>query len=317
MSNELAGMFTQYWIYLAVRAACRLNLFDAISHNPITESNLCKHLGTNSKATHHLIRALAHHGFLLLEDDLVALTELSKPLCENHPEHVKYACLLWGGEHMDVWQNLDVTVRTGEPVFEALFSEPFFDYLGGNPAVAREYHKAMFEYARDDYRGIELVIDLRVSTSILDVGGANGALVRQLQKANPQKAFSILDREVNPDDMQAGIDYLVGDFFDEIPAISDCILLSRVIHDWDDNRALTILRNCYCALPKGAVLYLIENDTARLGDGGHLLSLNMLAICRSYERSKNQYQELLTKSGFMINEITGHGKHIIIKANRP
>ena len=129
MNEQLKGLFTQHWIYLALRAACRINLFDELAQKAISEEELAKTLGTDRKATHHLISALKHHGFIKENSGFLSLTELSGPLTEAHPNSVKYACLLWGGEHMDVWQYLDSTIKTGKPVFNKLYGKPFFEFL--------------------------------------------------------------------------------------------------------------------------------------------------------------------------------------------
>ncbi len=82
---------------------------------------------------------------------------------------------------------------------------------------------------------------------------------------------------------------------------TDALILSRVLHDWEDEKALKILTHCKNALKPRGTLYILEilqNDTQ-----AHLLSLNMLAICKSYERTLEEYQILLKKAEFNIKAI--------------
>ena len=73
-----------------------------------------------------------------------------------------------------------------------------------------------------------------------------------------------------------------------------------MVHGWEHEKASLTLRNCHDSLPGGGILYLIENFSDLVD--ASLLSLNTLAMCRSYERISEQYQELLIKSGFEIED---------------
>ena len=98
-------------------------------------------------------------------------------------------------------------------------------------------------------------------------------------------------------------DAISGDFFKEVPIIADGIIMSRVIHDWNNEKASLILKNVYNALPNRGKLYLIEILKENLKDGAALLSLNMLLMCNSYERTKDEYLSLLRDAGFNIKEV--------------
>lgn len=315
--NELKQFFTQHWLYLAVRAACKINLFDVVAQHTFSKSQLLDALDTNKQATSHLIDALTIHGFLKDLDGLISLTKLSEPLTDSSPNNLKYACLLWGGEHVDVWQNLDKTISSGKPVFPEMFGKRFFDYLEEDESKSSEYHKAMYEYARDDYQGIHTSIDLSGIGSCTDVGGANGALVEQLSGHYPTVKFTIFDKQNHSSPNLTNVNFVQGDFFDGIPVLGEVYLLSRVLHDWNDESALQILKSCFHSLPKGGELYVIENDLSKLGDGGHLLSLNMMAVCESFERTQDQYVKLLNESGFAIKTLKNHNQLLVIKAVKP
>lgn len=309
-------LFTGYWRYLAVRAACKLDLFEHIASGVRTVPGLCAAMSCDPRALDSLVGALVHEEYLLHAEEGLQLSPEAQRLCAGHPSSVKHACLLWGAEHMDAWQHLAESIRSGQPVFPKLFGNTFFNYLHVHPERAAEYHKAMFEYARQDYAGIADVLDLRAHRSVIDIGGGNGALVGCLRAGNPDVSFRIFDIQDHLAESSRYIQFIQGDFFKAVPEGSDAMLLSRVIHDWDDAQALTIMRNCHAALPHNGTLYLIENDLSLLGDGGHLLSLNMLAICGSSERSVREYWQLLERSGFQVRELVHHGKQAIIKATR-
>jgi C-methyltransferase len=317
MNEQLKGLFTQHWLYLALKAACHINLFDELAQKAISEDELAEILGTDRKATHHLISALKYHGFIKENSGFLSLTELSEPLTEAHTHSLKYACLLWGGEHMDAWQHIDSTIKTGKPVFNTLYGKPFFDFLHHNESRSEEYHRAMYEYARDDYAGIDKSLCLDDSNIILDVGGANGALSYALSLAFPEKEFIIFDIQDRRSEGANGIQFIQGDFFSHLPMVADTILLSRVLHDWPNDKAQVILKNCMDALPDGGRLFVIENDLSKITDGAHLLSLNMMALCNSYERTMPEYLELLTSVGLTCVNQTNHNHLLIIESKKP
>ena len=314
---ELKSFFTQHWLYLAVRAACRINLFDVVEQGTFSKPQLLDMLNTDKQATTHLVDALINHDFLQDSGGLISLSNLSEQLTESSPNSLKHACLLWGGEHMDVWQNLDKTIKNGQPVFPEMFGKGFFDYLYEDETKSNEYHKAMYEYARDDYQGIHTSIDLSGVSSCADIGGANGALVEQLIGHCPKVKFTIFDKQDHRGPNVTNVNFVKGDFFDSIPELGEAYLLSRVLHDWNDEIALLILKSCFQSLPKGGEVFVIENDLSKLGDGGHLLSLNMMAVCESFERTQDQYVRLLNESGFPVETLKNHNQLLVIKAVKP
>jgi hypothetical protein len=316
MAERPEQLFTGYWRYLAVRAACKLDLFEHIAAGVRTVPGLCAAISCDQRSLDSLVGALVHEEYLLHSEEGLRLSLEAQRLCAGHPNSVKHACLLWGAEHMDAWQHLDESIRSGQPVFTKLFGDTFFRYLDGHPERAVEYHRAMFEYARQDYAGIGEVLDLSAHRSVMDVGGGNGALVGCLRAGHPGVSFRIFDIQDHRTDHSRDILFIQGDFFNAVPEGSDALLLSRVIHDWDDAQALQILRNCHSALPREGALFLIENDLSMLADGGHLLSLNMLATCGSRERSVQEYQQLLEGSGFRVQGLVHHGNQAIIKTVR-
>ncbi|NJN78884.1 MAG: hypothetical protein HC803_11640 [Saprospiraceae bacterium] len=95
-----------------------------------------------------------------------------------------------------------------------------------------------------------------------------------------------------------------GSFFDKIPNQSEAIVLSRVLHDWNDKKAKLILKNCFEALPNNGTLYVIENCSDKIKIDLSLLSLNMSAMCESHERTSAQYISICENAGFQFNSET-------------
>lgn len=300
--KELKDLFTTYWHYLALKTTCKLNIFDHIEKGESSIDRLSKVLELDRTVLSFLIDGLRTFGFIKDKKNGLSLTQKGSLLTEEHPQTLKYACMLWGEEHLTAWQHLEHTLKTGQPSFEFCFQKPFFEWLGKEEAANKIYHKAMFEYARDDYALITNFIDFSTHDVLMDVGGGLGALLRAVRKKMPNLSMYLLETEsvikLLPVNYSNFFSAISGDFFKEIPALADAITMSRVIHDWNDAKAEVILNNVYKALPSGGKLYLIEIIKENLKDGAALLNLNMQAICNSHERTLDEYKMLLFAAGF-------------------
>ena len=298
MRNKLKSFFTEYWGYLAVSTACELNLFDALKV-PKTAKQLANELFLYEKTLSHLLEALANIKFLTKKEDLYSINSLSEFLTEDHSESLKYACLNWSKEHLRAWQELPYSIKTGKNAFEKIYGLPFFDYLDENPKELNNYHKAMYQYAKDDYKNLPNIIDFSKHNSIIDVGGGYGALINNIQSKYPTLKCILFDLEKVIEKVSAtNIQKIGGSFFDPIPTKTDAIILSRILHDWNDKKALQILKNCFDALNDDGTLYVIENCIDKTEIDISLLSLNMAVICESYERTSKEYCLLADKRNF-------------------
>jgi hypothetical protein len=286
---------------MAVSAACKLNLFDHLQEAK-TAKQLANELSLNEDKLLLLLNALSNTEFLDKNANFFKCNSLSEFLTENNPESLKYACLNWSDEHLTAWQNLDYSINTGKSSFEEIYRKPFFDFLNDNPEKLHAYHKAMYQYAKDDYKKLSDMIDFNKHKSVMDVGGGYGAVLENIKAKNPYVECILFDLpKVIENVTVLNIKKLSGSFFEKIPYQSEAIILSRVLHDWNDERANIILKNCFETLPNNGTLYVIENCSDKIKIDLSLLSLNMTAMCKSYERTSIQYISLCKNSGFQFD----------------
>ncbi len=286
------NLFTQYWQYLAINAACKLNLFDLIADGCIKHDS-CDGLKKE------LLQSLISCGLICFENDIYKLTDRGLLFTENYNESLKYACMNWAGVHMTAWQNLDYSICTNLPSFDKVYGKSFWDYLNEKEIELDNYHKAMYEYARDDYAKIGEIIDFSNHSNVIDVGGGYGACISNIKKSYPHLQCYLFDLPMVIEKTTVkNINKIAGDFFIHIPLVADAIILSRVIHDWNDKKAIQIIQNCFYALPTKGILYVIENCSDKIDCDLSLLSLNMAVMCNSFERSSEQYKKIVTSVGF-------------------
>jgi C-methyltransferase len=297
----MQALFTQYWHFLAVQNACKINLFDLFV-SPNTIENFCKQSQTQPVAVQFLVNFLTEEEYLyqITASNEYICSPKGLQLCDNQPNGWKNACILWGEEHLNAWQGLDYTLKTAQPAFERAYNSPFFAYLQDKPNKLANYHLAMAEYAREDYAKVgDFLTDLPTITA--DIGGGLGVLIKNLAKTYPDKKFILADlpEVLNlATAMPENVELKPLNFFQPFLFAAEAIILARVLHDWDDQQAGIILNNCYNALPQGGKLYVFELMQDEIK--ANLLSLNMLLMCKSHERSGCEYKRLLNTHNFEI-----------------
>jgi len=244
MKNELKKLFTSHWKCLAIQSACRLKLFDLIENSNSSMFEFSKLNSLNSIATEAILNVCEQESLVMLNNNKVSLTQKGGYLVSTHPDKMYYACLHWGTEHLDAWREMDYSIVTGKSSFEKIYEEPFFNYIGKRPKKLNDYHNAMFAYAIDDYANIAERLNISKQESVIDIGGGYGALISQLKLARPDLTCSLFDLpEVVQNVHLEKITKHSGSFFENIPPGFKHYILSRVLHDWDDKKALHILEN--------------------------------------------------------------------------
>lgn len=300
--TELKNTFTSYWHFLALQKACKLAIFDLLAENKYTLPSLAKQLNLHLPSLSHLVAFLVEENYLREENQYFLVTPKGQLLTDDHPDSLKNACIHWGEEHLLAWSQLEITLATGKPSFEHIYGQPFFDYLNQHTAKLENYHLAMRDYARDDYKNLPFIHDFAPYDTIADIGGGLGVLLSYIEKKEPNKRYILFDLpsviQLAETQKISNAQLIAGDFFKPLHFKADVIILSRVLHDWNDDLAKKILHHCKAALnPKGHILVLeIMHDEVAT----HLLNLNMLAICNSHERTFEAYQKLLTQAGLNI-----------------
>lgn len=207
-------------------------------------------------------------------------------------------------------------LQTGKPAFEHVFGTPFFEYLAQQPHLGRIFNHLMGMDVNNRVAGIVEAYDFARVTTIVDVGGGSGALLAAILRANPRAKGIIFDmapvvadarESLSRTDLNRRIELVEGDLFaDPLPPGADLYLLSRIIHDWDDQHAEQILRNCRAAARAESRLLLIEDVMPEhVSDAPATVGsdLTMLLYTGGAERTEPEYRALLAAAGFRLTAV--------------
>ena len=99
-------------------------------------------------------------------------------------------------------------------------------------------------------------------------------------------------------------DIVAGDFFESVP-VGDIFIIKKVIHDWEDGRAATILRNCRKAMPPNGKVLLAETLVPPGDEPSQIkcIDVTMLAVTGGLERTEAQYGRLLEGAGLRMERV--------------
>lgn len=304
------------WVTQALHAAVKLRLADELAAGPLPAAEVAKRAGSDPGATYRLLRALASKGlFTLRSDDRFALTRLGHLLrSDAEGSMAPMIALVGSSEHWQHWSDLEYSVRTGRTAVEKQRGVPIFDYLAINAEYATTFNNAMTGVSTIAIDAAVPLYDFTGHRLIVDVGGGHGALLIAALTAAPTAKGILLDLKTVADGARAAVDaaglshrcsVTAGSFFDSVPAGGDAYLLKTVIHDWDDDESVAILRNVRTAIAEDGRLLLFE---LVLPEGapphpGLLLDLEMLVHAGGRERTADEYAKLLAQAGFRQTRI--------------
>jgi hypothetical protein len=306
----------------AIHAAARLRIPELLATGPRSALALAAEAGADASALERLLRALSAFGiFAVTPEGKFANTALSDELRGDHPDSQRHAALFLPAAFL--WRpvgELYESVRTGEPAFPRIFGKPFFEYLADNPEDAAIFNAAMTQGIAYTSPALLAAYDFSRYKVVVDVGGGEGALLREILLATPGIEGILFDLrqtvaragEVLSGDLAARCRVVGGSFFDSVPEGGDLYLMKGVIHDWPDVDAVKILRATRRAVGSAGTLLLIESLIDSAGQPVGMMELLMLVI-GGRERTTADFRSILASSGFEIVRTIPAGRSSLIE----
>lgn len=218
---------------------------------------------------------------------------------------------LIGGRMAGAWSGLLSQVRTGNPVYHEIFGLPFWKDLDAHPEIGASFDDLMGPAGHGTPDSEVLVnADWATVRTVVDVGGGSGAMLAAILQVHPHVSGTLVDlprtansaRERFESARVAGRVHFSGQsFFDPLPSGADLYLVHKVLNDWPDEEALTILRRCAEAVSSSGRVVVVGSVSSNSSGAG--LSIETVLV-GGKNRSLSEFQELAHQAGLEIH-ITG------------
>jgi hypothetical protein len=310
-------MITGAWVAQAVYVAAQLGVADLIAaEGPRAAGDLAARVDADPDALYRVLRALAGVGVFTEDDDgAFALTPLAECLRSNVPHSMRAFAIMMGEQWVwRSWGDALHSVRTGGPAFDHVYGMPLFDYYTEHPEAARVGAAGLSARSGGENAAVLAAYDFAAVDRVTDVGGGEGSLLRTILGAHPHLRGVLFEMPHVVELARSALadapevercEFVAGDFFADAPPEGPLLLLKKVIHDWPDERAAAILRNCRAALSERGRLLLVENVIAPGNEPsfGKWLDLLMLVYAGGRERTVEQFRSLLAISGFHMEQV--------------
>ncbi len=307
------GYIASTCVYLAVK----LRIPDLLAAAPRPVNDLAGELGVNEDALYRVMRTLVSLGVFEENAPRTFANTLTSTILRSETPGSMYDMALWMSDpfHFQVYANALHSLRTGRPAVEQTVGVPVFEYFPKHPEESEIFNNAMTMFSGMVIPAVLEVFDFSGIGTLVDVAGGHGRVLTSILQKYPTMRGVLFDLEHVLAGARAVIESLglsdrcrtvSGDFFNAVPAGGDAYIMKHIIHDWDDERAATILKNIRSAMTPGGRLILLESVVApgNQPDFAKLIDLEMLLMPGGRERTELEFRDLFARAGFELTRIT-------------
>jgi hypothetical protein len=289
--HKLSRSLVGFWGTCAIGTAVELGIFDNL---PNSVSRLSAELGLDPDLAGRLVSGLAELSLVNRRGEIWESTSQGDYLKSDHQCSLASAALEYRNHHLKDWLLL-LDIIKGKPLEKQVFVETL-----KSEARRTSFHQMLQSYAAIDYPAILPNLPIEPGSVIFDAGGGTGTLARLIKEHFPDTdvIFGDLPELIENIADVPGVKKHSFNLFEKWGVDANQVVLSRVLHDWEDNDARVILLNAYSSLLPGGQIFILEMVREEEQISGALCDLHLLAVCGGKERTFRQYQELLDQTGF-------------------
>ncbi len=316
--QQLMQFGSGYMIAAALYPIVKLGIPDILQNGSATTAQLAAKTNTNEDFLYRVMRALASVGiFAEHERRTFALNDMSEKLCAKAPGSVR-DMVLWMSNpfHLQVWSDIEYALRTGKNATEHMYGKPCFEVFAPGEELTVEFNNAMTNISAGTIPAVLDAYSFSGIRTLVDVGCGHGKLLCEILAEYPQMKGILFDMEsvvcgtkdnVAKQCVGDRTTSVSGSFFESVPKGGDAYIMQHIIHDWDDEKSLTILKNVRKALEgvvDGKLIILDAVISATPGpDFKKMLDLEMMLMPGGRERTEAEFRELLGRAGFKLTRI--------------
>ncbi len=297
----------------ALRVVADLEIADHLGEDEWSVDDLATKTQSHADALYRVMRLLAAEGlFRETVSRRFRLTEQGGALRSDTGSNPRDLIRMLNEEPYLAFAQLGHSVRTGLPAFDEVFGKPRFDWLADHPDEAALFQRAMITLSEGSNEAIAEAYDFGAFSRVVDVGGGHGQLLSAILGRHAHLSGVLFDLPSSVEMIRSGAggnlartELVAGNFFESVPQGADVYVLKKVIHDWNDEQAVAILRNCREAMaPHGKVL--VAETIIPAGNEPNpikLIDANMLVVTGGKERTQAEYATVLDAAGLRLERV--------------
>lgn len=303
-TDRMMQMIFGYWVTQIVHAAATFSFADHLAKGAKTAEDIAKAEGTDPSATFRLLRTCASLGIVTYDGkSRFVATPLLDTLRKDNPKNLRGLALsLPAPGHWRPWGRFTEAVKTGQSQTVPTLGAGLFEYLATNPTEDSAFAEAMTSFTSTVAEETARVIDTSGVNIVADIGGSRRTMLHALLCVHPHLQGIVFDRPnviataraaAGEFGLKQRVNTVGGDFFESVPE-ADLYLLKHILHDWDDDACIRILKNCRRSLRPGGRVAVIEVLLGEIGERSlaPLFDVTMMVMCSGRERSLVEYQRL-------------------------
>ena len=301
-----------------VFAVTELWIPNLLEDAPLDIEELAKKAGVNCEALYRVMRALSGHGiFKEKKGRVFENTKMSKCLMSGGKGTMaaltKYTGSAWICKD---WADILFSLDKGTDIYQVKYGKRYFEWLEKNPEEYRIFDEGMLNLSQLSDDPITAVYKFSKINSIVDIGAGHGTQLASILKANPhikgvhydiERVVNAAKQEdpLNDPHIKDRVEYISGDFFKSVPEGHDAYFMKSILHDWNNEEAIRILKVCRKAMHENSKLLVTDmviksDNKPYLGD---LMDCGMLVLLGGQERTKEDFEDIFNKSGFKLTRI--------------
>jgi hypothetical protein len=317
---RLSRLIMSAWVPQAIYTATALGIPDQLADRAKRSDDMARAVGAPAGNVRRLLRALVMLELCTeTEPGVFELTPMGAYLRSDAPDSMRSWALLWGRPSIwSGWGRLHEAVRTGQTAPQLIAGKGTFEWLQEDPEALAIFNRSMAELTRRAARAVAEAYDFSGIHRIVDVGGGYGALLVPILSKYPEMTGIVFDlpycqdgakRLLAESGLAGRCEFVGGDFFESVPLGGDVYTIKSVIHDWDDEKSVAILRRCASAMTADARLLLVEPlapETVGTSAGDAMVigsDLNMMLMTGGCERTERQYRDVLHAAGLRVTNV--------------
>jgi hypothetical protein len=286
-----------------LHAVANIGIADILDETPQSARSLAAATGTSAEALDRVLRLLAANGVFEYRDGLYHHSAASRLLRADHPRSLKPEVRMFGSAAF--WQfagAIEYSIRTGLPAAGDVFEGGFWNYLSSDSEASRIFDEAMTSKANSQRDGILEAYDFSGFQVIGDIGGGRGHFLRAVLERYPHATGILFDQprviQQSSNVTPGRLKMHAGDFLNDDLPVCDAYLIMEVIHNWDDERAIQILRNVRSAAPMHARVLLMERIVPSDSGPGWPKTMDIwMLVIGGKQRTQQEYASLLAAAG--------------------